>query len=79
MSRWGNIRTRDVDALLFRQLKLQIKVKYRINTAGICRKSKAKKVLAKQLASDEADNLKAKSSVALTCNGGRQIQQLSPP
>jgi hypothetical protein len=36
-----------------------------------------KKLLARQLTSDEVINLKAKSSVALTRSGGRQIQQLA--
>jgi hypothetical protein len=36
-----------------------------------------KKILVTGLASDQAINLKAKSSVALTRSGGRQIEQLS--
>jgi hypothetical protein len=66
MIRRGHIRTRDVAALLFRQLKLQIKDQISNKYCGYCSKSKAKKGLAKQLASEEADSLKAKSSVAST-------------
>jgi hypothetical protein len=52
----------------------QISNKYR----RYLRQIQDKKLLARQLTSDEAINLKAKSSVALTRNGGRQIQQLAP-
>jgi hypothetical protein len=38
------------------------RIKYRINTAGICNKSKTKKVLATRLASGEAVNLKGKKA-----------------
>jgi hypothetical protein len=51
----------------------QISNKYR----RYLRQIQDKKLLARQLTSDEAINLKAKSSVALTRSGGRQIQQLA--
>jgi hypothetical protein len=51
----------------------QISNKYR----RYLRQIQDKKLLARQLTSDEVINLKAKSSVALTRSGGRQIQQLA--
>jgi hypothetical protein len=47
------------------------------NSAAILFEIAAKKTLVRGLASDEAVNLKAKSLVASTRSGGRQIQQLS--
>jgi hypothetical protein len=69
----GSVRaTRDVDTLLFRQFNApRQRIKYRVNTAGILGKSKAKEVLAKQLASDEASDRKAKRWVALRRRGER--------